>query len=107
MDTVFAHEEQADQVMPEEPAEDELMMQPTQVLCESSPNRSSKKSRLIGGLAVNISSRAIMVMAVLRSALPLGPVYGTMSGELLDPDGRLQAERESESSWRSSTYSSG
>ena len=56
-----------------------------------------KKSRTIGGLAVNIASRAILVMALVTSYV--GHVYGAISGELLDPElVALGRKRESENS---------
>ena len=44
-----------------------------------------RKSRTIGGLAVNVASHCIFVTMLTLSAIQ-GPVYGTLSGELLDGD---------------------
>jgi len=66
---------------------DELMMDPLSAPAEEAADgrRVLKKARTIGGLAVNVASHMITVMAIMSTASP-GPVYGAISGELLDPD---------------------
>ncbi len=44
----------------------------------------AQRPKTIGGLCVNVASRAIFV-AALAVAVVSGPVYGALSGELLDP----------------------
>ena len=84
----FGKEEQADQPMLQAlpTSADELMMEPTTVMMDQALGGGAKRAKTIGGLAVNIASRAIMVMAATCAAMPAGPVYGTISGELLDPN---------------------
>ena len=91
----------------EEQAADDLM-DPTPLLrvLGDALEHKPKKSRTIGGRAVNIASRAILVMALVTSYV--GPVYGAISGELLDPElVALGRKRESENSWTSSASTAG
>ena len=105
-DTVFGQEEQADQSMLQETLEDdELMMESSKVLMGGSPGGVGKKSRTVGGLAVNIASRAIMVMAMMCAALPAGPGTERSPESCWIRTWWRPAERENESSWRSSTCS--
>jgi hypothetical protein len=70
----------------EEQAADELM-DPSpllRVLGDAMEGRPRKAARTIGGLAVNVASRMIMVMALVSNFT--GPVCGAISGELLDPE---------------------
>ena len=71
------------------------MMEPTNVMMDQALGGGAKRARAIGGLAVNIASGAIMVMAATCAAMPAGPVYGAISGKLLDPD-MLAASRQRE-----------